>query len=284
MQSLYKSSESKAEVLAIYQSKLDELAIDYQYQTVETTFGTTNVIVTGNPNNPPLVLVHGSNGCAPIALELYPNLAKQYQVFAVDVIAQPNRSAETRPSMKDLSYGQWMNETINGLGLKEVVIAGFSFGGFVIMKTLQASEANIKKAFLIAPVGIVDGNPIKLIFKVFIPMRRFMSTGKPKFVEKFLSALFSKRDPFAVKFLSKVFECFEMDFTPIPRIKAKDTQQITTPITLFAAEDDLMGPGKKMIKQAKKLFPSLEKAQLLEGQKHVQDDAGNAIVERGILA
>ena len=97
--------------------KLDELSIEYRFEKVETAFGETNIVVTGNPENPPLVLVHGSNGCAPIALDIYPNLTKKYQVFAVDVIAQPNLSSETRPSMKDASYGKWMNEVFCLLNL-----------------------------------------------------------------------------------------------------------------------------------------------------------------------
>jgi hypothetical protein len=40
---------------------------------------------------PPLLPLHGSNGCAPIALETYPNLHKEFQVYAIDVLAQPTK-------------------------------------------------------------------------------------------------------------------------------------------------------------------------------------------------
>jgi pimeloyl-ACP methyl ester carboxylesterase len=111
-------------------------------------------------------LVHGSNGCAPIGLEIFPKLAQKHQVFAVDVIAQPNRSSETRPSMKDNSYGKWMNEVMAKMNLTGVTIVGFSFGGLIIWKTLVEDEARIKEAFLICPVGLVNGNPLKAIFNV----------------------------------------------------------------------------------------------------------------------
>ncbi len=220
MKSFYKSPEHKQEILAIYQEKLDELNIDYETTFVDTRFGKTNVIATGDSANPPLVLVHGSNGCAPIGLEIYPNLAKKYRVYAVDVIGQPTPSAETRPSMKDNSYGKWLNEIMEKLHLENVTLVGFSFGGFVIGKALLDGEARTKEAFLIAPVGIVNGNFLKLIFKVFIPMKRYISSGKIQFLEKFLGAVFSERDPFAIKFLSKVFLNFEMDFSPIPLLKS----------------------------------------------------------------
>ena len=284
MKSLYKSPAHKEEILKIYQEKLDELNIDYHYEEVMTQFGLTNIIVTGDPKNPPLVLVHGSNGCAPIGLEIFSNLTQKYQVFAIDVFAQPNRSSEMRPSMKDNSYGKWMNEVMEKMSLTDVVIVGFSFGGLVIWKTLVEDESRIKEAFLICPAGIVNGNPLKAIFNVFIPMKRYMWTKKTKFVEQFLGALFTQRDEFAVKFLSKVFLDFKMDFSPIPTIKESEAKNITKPLTIIGADDDLLFPGKKLLKRARSIFPSLKKEWLLKDSKHVQRKEDNQKIEDLILS
>ena len=283
MTSLYKTPESKEAILQIYQDKLDELQIDYTFQQVATAFGTTNIILTGDPANPPLVLIHGSNGCAPIALEVYPNLAQNYRVYAVDVIAQPNRSSETRPSMKDNSYGKWMNEVLAVLDLEEITLVGFSFGGFVIWKTLLEDESRIKEAFLTAPVGIVNGNPLKMIFSVFIPMKRYMKKPKLKYLQQFIGNLFSERDDFAFRFLSKVITHFEMDFSPIPTIKAAEAKRITTPMTIIAAKYDLVAPGEKLLKRGKKIFPSLQHQLLLENSKHVQSEVDNRRIEAVIM-
>ncbi|MCR9155465.1 MAG: alpha/beta hydrolase [Bacteroidetes bacterium] len=283
MKSLFKSPQGKQEILSLYDQKLNELNIDSDYLQVETSFGRTNIIATGDPSNPPIILVHGSNGCAPIALETYPNLSKSFRVFAVDVIAQPNKSAETRPSMKDDSYGKWMNEVIDQLKITDVRLAGFSFGGLVILKTLEYDESKIKEVFLSAPAYIVNGNPIKALFKFFIPMRRYMSTGKIKFVESFLKEVFSDRDEFAIKYLSKVFEHFTMDFSPVPVISDKKAKLIKTPINLIAAKQDVLFPGEKMIKRATQIFPSLKESVLLKNSKHVQSAQDNRFIENLIL-
>jgi pimeloyl-ACP methyl ester carboxylesterase len=283
MSSLFKSEQGKKQILRLYDKKLENLAIDHEYFTIQTRFGKTNIIATGDPANPPIILVHGSNGCAPIALETYANLHKIFRVFAVDVLAQPNKSAGTRLSMKDDSYGKWMNEIISTLGLESVILAGFSLGGLIILKTLECDEAKIKEVYLSAPAYIVNGNPLKAIFKVFIPMKRYMKTKKVKYVEKFLSHLFTDRDEFAIEFLSKVFLEFEMDFTPVPVIDAKVAKEITTPITLFAAQNDILFPGKKMIKRATKIFPSLKRSTLLKHSKHVQNKVQNEMIEREIM-
>lgn len=283
MKSLFKSEQGKLDILRLYDEKLKELHIDFDYIQVETSFGKTNIIATGDPLNPPIIIVHGSNGCAPVALETYPNLSRKFRVYAVDVISQPNKSAETRPSMKDESYGKWMNEVITQLDISDVTMAGFSFGGLVILKTLEYDESKVKEVFLSAPAYIVNGNPLKALFKVFIPMRRFMKSKKTRHVEKFLSNLFTERDEFALAFLQKVIPEFEMDFTPVPIIDSRKANNITTPITIFAAKEDILFPGKKMIKRAAKIFPSLKEVKLFENAKHVQNKAQNKIIEEVIL-
>ena len=283
MKSLFKSEVGKKEILSLYDEKLAELNIDYKYETIETSFGKTNIIVTGNPKNPPLIIVHGSNGCSPIGLETYPNLSKEFQVFAVDVLGQPNKSETVVLSMKNDSYGKWMNEIIANLKLEKVTLAGFSLGGLVILKTLLTDETKIKEVFLAAPAFIVNGNPLKALFKIFIPMKRYMKTKNVKFIEKFLTELFTAKDDFAVKFLSKVFLHFEMDFTPVPVIHKNEANKIKTPITLIAAKQDLMFPGGKMIKRASKIFPSIKKTVFLENSKHVQNRVDNTRIEKLIL-
>ena len=280
----FKSDKGREEIYSLYDQKLEKLNIAYKCLKVNTSYGETHVIRTGNPDNPPMLVIHGSNGCAPIALETYPNLSSEYQVFAIDVLAQPNKSAQTRLNMKDHSYGIWMNEVIRALNLEEVRMIGFSFGGLVILKTLEFDESRIKEVYLAAPAYIVNGNPLKLLRNVFIPIRRYLSTGKIRYVEKFLTQLFTERDEFAVQFLSKVFHYYKMDFTPVPVIRRRAAQSIETPITLFAAKNDLVFPGEKMIKRASAIFPSLKDKMLLESSKHVQSKADNKLIESIVIA
>jgi pimeloyl-ACP methyl ester carboxylesterase len=283
MQSLYKSEFGKNEILNLYNQKLKELEIEYTYKVIDTYFGKTNIIVAGDSTKPPLIIIHGSNGCAPIALETYPTLSKKFQIFAIDVLAQPNKSAETRLSMKDNSYGLWINELINKLELKNVTMAGFSFGGLIILKTLIQNESNIKEVFLSAPAFIVNGNPLIALFKIFIPMKRYIKTKKTKYLEKFLESLFSEKDEFAHNYLSKVFLYFNMDFSPVPVIKKEEALFIKTPITLIVAKKDIIFPGVKMMKRANKIFPSLKNTLLLEDSKHVQNRKDNTKIEKLIL-
>lgn len=283
MKSLFQSKQGKKEILSLYDEKLKSLEIEFEYLTINTSFGNTNIITAGNPLNPPIMLVHGSNGCAPIALETYSNLHKSYRVYAIDVLAQPNKSAETRLSMKDDSYGKWVIELIEKLKIDRVSMAGFSFGGLIILKTLEYDESKISEVFLSSPAYIVNGNPLKALFKIFIPMKQYIKSKNTKYIEKFLAELFTTRDEFAYKYLSKVFVEFEMDFTPVPIIKANKARNIKTPITVFAAQNDVIFPGKKILKRAKKIFPSLKLSKLIIDSKHVQSKEQNLMIEEIIM-
>jgi pimeloyl-ACP methyl ester carboxylesterase len=278
MKSLYRSEVGKKEIIALYNQKLNDLGIQYEYKLIDTQYGQTNIIVVGDSTKPPIILVHGSNGCSPIALETYADLNDSFSIYSVDVLAQPNKSAETRLSMKDDSYGKWMNELIDSLKLENVTMAGFSFGGLIILKTLINNENHIKEVFLSAPAYIVNGNPFKALFKFFIPMKRYMKTKKTKYLEQFLDAAFTERDDFANKYLAAVFTHFTMDFTPVPLIKTSEASKIKTPITLIGAGNDIIFPGRKMIKRAKKIFPSLKHTLLLSHSKHVQNKKDNSVI------
>jgi len=279
----FKSKEGKEKIITLYNQKLNELDIEYSDKLVETKFGVTNVIITGDTRKPPLVLIHGTGGCAPQILDSFPNLASKYCVYAVDVLAQPNKSAENRLDMKSIDYGKWLIEVIIKLRLKNVTLVGFSFGGFISLKVLEFNETPIKQVFLIAPVYIVNGNPLVGLFKMFIPLKKFIKTNNQKHIKKVMGALFSEYDDFALEYMSSTFQNCNMDFSPLPIISNQKAKNIKIPITLFAAENDIMFPGRKMIKRAKDIFPSLKDIILLEDSKHVPSKKDFKLIENIIF-
>ncbi|WP_397447565.1 alpha/beta fold hydrolase [Polaribacter sp. R77954] len=279
----FKSKQGKEKILTLYNQKLDKLNIDYSEKLIETNFGVTNIIITGDTKNPPLLLIHGTGGCAPLILESFPNLSSKYCVYAVDVLAQPNKSAENRLDMKSLDYGKWITELIETLKLTEVTLVGFSFGGFIALKTLEFKETHIKKAYVISPVYIVNGNPLKGLFKMFIPLKKFIKTNNDTYLKKVINVLFSEADDFAIQFMGTTFQNCNMDFSPLPVISKQSANNIKTPITIIAAEKDILFPGKKMIKRAKRIFLSLNEIVLLEGSKHVPSNGNFKKIEDLII-
>ena len=263
------SPKVKLEIGTLYHQKLDDLAIRYEFMKIETTYGDTNIIITGAEEKAPLVLLHGFNGCAPVAIEAMIDLTTRFRIYAVDMPGHSNLSAELRLNMKDDTCGKWMHEILSRLGVKNAFLVGISMGGFVAWKTLVFDESRIKRAFLIVPAGIVNGNPLKIFRKVFLPIKRYKKKKESKYVRRLLSRLFSEEDDFALSFLSKVLLHFKMDFSSVPLITKKETQAIKTPVHFIGAENDLLFPGEKMLKRVQRIFPSLAGRMLLENSKHI---------------
>jgi esterase/lipase len=182
-----------------------------------------------------------------------------------------------------LDYGEWLLEVIIKLRLKDVTLVGFSFGGLISLKALEYSEIPIKQTFLIAPVYIVNGNPLLGLFKMFLPLKKFIKTNNQTYMKKVMKVLFSEYDDFALEFMSTTFQHCNMDFSPLPVINKDLAKNIKTATTIIAAEKDILFPGKKMIKRAKDIFPSLEEVILLKDSKHVPTNKNFKIIEELIL-
>lgn len=281
--SLYSNPEAKAQILALYDEKLDSLNLETQSKFVESQFGKTHVIVAGNPENPPVVLLHGANAGASIALESMRPLVDNYCVYAIDLLGQPNKSAEKVIPMKGSDYATWLDDVLNLLNLNKVPVIGISLGGLVAWKTALHASSNLSKVILVVPAGIVSGNPLVGIGKIFYPMKRYTSTKKEKYLHQFLEVLFTDNDPYAIRSLGLIFSHFKMDFSPIPNIKDKEAQNIQTPIYLVGAEKDAFFPGEKLLKRAKKIFPSLQQSLLLADAKHVPGKTQEPEMHRFIL-
>ncbi len=279
----FKSKEGKEQILKLYNQKLNDLQVDYTTTSLATKFGETHIITVGNTNLPPLLLLHGTGGCAPQILDSFPNLSDSYCVYAVDVLAQPNKSAENRLPMKSLDYGDWLLEIITKLKLEAVTLVGFSFGGLISLKALEFNETPIKKVFLIAPVYIVNGNPLINVWKMFIPLKKFIKTNNQEYIKKVMNVLFSEYDDFALAYMAATFQHCNMDFSPLPILSKQKANRLKTPITLFACKNDIMFPGKKMIKRAERIFPSLEEVVFLKGAKHVPNTKDFKAIEKKIV-
>jgi len=118
--SLYKSVQGYQEVMAHYDTALQSMGLRYENRYVETPFGPTHAVVSGNEEGKPVVLWHGLNANSATWVHWIPALEPIYRVYAVDTIGGMGKSAPSRPSKKGPAYGQWAARVLEGLGLKRV--------------------------------------------------------------------------------------------------------------------------------------------------------------------
>lgn len=269
MGTIYKSKKAKNALMKLYEEKLESLHIKYLEVDVDTQFGRTRVIQTGNPNGEPIVLFHGFNAGAPLTLEAIKDLRDLYSLFAIDTVGQVTKSEETTMNTKDNSYAIWADEVLEKLNIGKGNIIGISYGAFIVQKLITHKPERVEKCIFVVPSGIVNGNIWDSIIKLTIPLLRFKITKKDKHLRAFTNAFAPEEDQFLFQLLKSLMLGVKLD-TKIPTLlKRRDIAHFDQPVYVIAASDDVFFPGKKVAEKSKLLFSNLREVHFLDGSKHM---------------
>ena len=155
MKSLYKSAEGKRAVLDLYDEQLSRIGCPFEDVYVDTAFGRTHVVVTGDPEAVPLLSFHGGNSTTAHNLITSPLLLRgDFRVLAVDTIGHPGKSDETCLPPSGYAYGEWAAQVIDALGFARMRCIGGSFGAGILAKLMCAAPEKVERAVLFVPSGI----------------------------------------------------------------------------------------------------------------------------------
>lgn len=261
-------TDKKQEIINIYNKKLVSLSIKFTEKTIITSFGKTHLLIFGETKKPSLFLVHGLNSSAPFALDTVSFLLEKYQVFAIDVLGEPNKSDFVRLNKRDDSYGKWLLEIRSFFKVDKITFCGISFGAFPIIKSLLIDEKKIEEVFLISPSGFVNGSLIKTIFRFLLPMRKFQKQKNESDLKKCLQNIYNEFDELTLNYQKEIFLNFKMDFSITPNFSSKKLSTIKTPITIISSQKDFFVPTKKLKKRSEKISV-LRNFIVLENSKHI---------------
>lgn len=158
-------------------------------QDVETSFGTTHVY-RYEPDDPaarsrtPVVLVHGAGSCSAMWYPNTPALSAERPVYALDTPGDPGRSVQREPIHQPGRAAQWLDETLDGLGLDRVHLVGTSYGGWLALNQAHRAPERLASVTLLDPGGL---EKVGLRFFVWI-FAGFFATFAPKALRPRLAA------------------------------------------------------------------------------------------------
>lgn len=267
--SIYKNKETKVKLMKLYNEKLKSLKIDYTEIDIDTPYGRTRVVKTGNKDNKPIVMFHGFNAGSPITLEAVKDLNKEYCLYVIETIGQATKSEGDVMNIKDDSFAIWANLILEKLQLNHVNVIGISYGAFIVGKLITHKPEKVDKCILLVPSGIVNGDFWESMKKLTYPLIKWKVTKKEKDLNTFLRAFIPPNDSFMHKMLTVMMKGIKLD-TRIPKLlKTKDIQHFDKPVYIIGAENDVHFPGEKLIKRSKKLFKNLQGTHLLKNSNHM---------------
>lgn len=124
---LYKSGYGKAAILKKYDLLLSQWPVPYEELNINTPYGKTYIIISGEKSLPPLILLHGSGSNSSMWIGDVAEYSKYYRVFAIDIPGDPGKSEERQYSLKDSTYSEWLDYIFNSLQLQKDNIIRYFF-------------------------------------------------------------------------------------------------------------------------------------------------------------
>ena len=273
----FKNQKGKQFVEDWIDSTIEQTDLNYEKLDVETSFGNTRVLSVNHLNLrlKPLIYVPGARTCGAF-LELsnqLHTLSSDYRIYLLDVVGQIGMSEGNCPSLKDTSYGIWLNEVCRKLKIEQAVFVGASFGGQIIMKFAAVAPELIEKVVLMNPIGFsnISFAPVNL-YRTLLPL----IFPNRKNVDKFLNTIvFSPKDGISPEtkksvadFVENAILNFRFGGEYPSRMSDAEIKNLSAETYLIVGKRDGLIPYKKTIKRAQNLLTNLKSVHICANQAH----------------
>ena len=263
---VFKSKEGRLKILAYYDRLLEQCSFAYLEHSVETSFGSTYLLESGEKNPPPIFLLHGSTANSSAWFGDIKDLSQHFHVFAVDLIGDAGHSAESRLNMKTDDYAIWIKELLEKTGVEKASFMGNSLGAWMCLKFASTFPENVDKLVLIAAAGIA---PIRISFVFQLIL--FGLRGK-KGSDAIMKMVFGK-DEFPQEVLDYT-NLIAANYSPytgeIPVLSDEQLARLRMPILYIAGEHDKLTNVPKCVKKINRLIP--------HAIIHIFKDSGHVII------
>lgn len=270
--SIYKSQLSKELVINLYNAQIARLDMPYHDIFVQTSFGRTHIVETGNMEGKPLLVFHGGNSTTAYNLLECRFLLKDFHVYAADTIGQPGKSAENVLPPFGYHYGRWAGEVISALGYEKMCCFGASFGGGILTKLMCVVPQKVEKAVLIVPAGI-DNASVKAAAKMLIPLSKYYLTKDEKYiVEAVMPMALSTRVLSDARLATIKNSVDNVRLQPVmpTNVKPEYMRRCRAKTLVIAAQKDCLFPAERVLPKAKRFLHDC-KIHMLKGCGHIHD-------------
>ena len=254
-----------AAVQAAYDEALARLVHPYEMTSVASSFGQTRVVIAGPAGAPALVLLHGWNTNSSGWWPQINAWAGEYRVYAPDTIGQAGRSAPVRPSVHSESYGRWVADVLNGLGLDRPALIGSSGGAWLILKLAGLDAGRIGCAVLLSPAGIA---PIRIRFLVRYLALAASSTAEdlPRRQAELVSPHPLRIDPDHLRWQEPLARNYR-GLRPPGRLPDRTLRRLAAPTLVLAGAREVIFDPRRVTDRCRRLMPNVS-AEILPDAGH----------------
>lgn len=260
MTNVFKTKESRDKIRSRYNQILSTFPFKQRY--VETTFGKTFILESGAPENPALILLHGSCSNSAFWFGEISILSNMFHVLAVDIIGEAGNSDENRLDINQDGYADWLKVVLDALSIEKAVVMGNSLGSWMALKFSVKYPDCVSRLILIAPSGLSVQNVDFLeraknaaLKNEALTLDSSIAQGNelPKEVEEFINLILWGYNPIAEE---------------LPTFSDEQIVRLVMPILFIAGKEDVIIDTVSASQRLSKLIPNA-KVHLLENNGHV---------------
>jgi len=185
-------------------------------------------------------------------------LAKDFRVYAVDLIGEPGLSARTRYRPGTDEHALWLDDVFQALSLNAASLVGVSLGGWLALDYAIRRPARVKALALVCPAGI--GKIKNFLLKAF-PLFFLGEWGRKRIRAMVMGRAYTTLPPPAKPisdFLGLIFRNFNPRRDPIPPASDQALQTLKMPIAIFIGGEDALIDSHDTKRRAEKLLPQAE--------------------------
>ena len=238
-ESLYKTKAGKEIAYQSYDRVLELWEVDYREEYVETSYGQSHVVVVGEAEQPPLVLLPGLFADATM---WYPNVAalsKYYQVYVLDMMNYGGKSIPAGKAIQGIeNYAGWFHQLLDHYGLDRVAVGGLSYSSWLALALAREHPERFAGLLMLDPSETfmpMDGGIAWKGFKAFV-----FFPSREKYREFFLWMGGGYSNPqmdIWAEHLLDVIEFGSVKMTDVPRHKIytpEELEMIQMPVLIMA--------------------------------------------------
>jgi pimeloyl-ACP methyl ester carboxylesterase len=253
----FKSSDAEVQYLVAYDRVLSEWPIPFEVVTISTRFGSTHAIVSGPPDAPPIVLLHGNFASATMWRPNIADLSHLRRVYALDIIGNLGKSRAVYHPRTRLDYAEWLEAVFCQLGLGQAAVVGLSYGAFLALNLALYAPRLVTHLVMLSPdlplaritfTGLLFGTAMTLF-----PTRRTVS----QFLQRTSVKGYRANDPYLEQRIIGNTQARSL-WHLRPRFSKAELQSLSTRTLALWGEKEILWNPRTAMECARRLWPDLE--------------------------
>ena len=274
MGTVFRTAKGKNKILKMYNEGLKMWPSPNKQLMVPTSFGETFVMSSGKDDGEAVLLFHGSSTNAAIWMYDAQLLGTTHKVYAVDIIGEPGKSAESRPALECSDYCRWMSELMDGLGIEKAAVIGNSLGAWMALCLAVSEPQRVTQLLLLAPAGFAPLQKTFILKSVSLALQG--RKGRDKLNKMIFGSSKIPEETLAFEELLRKYYIPRPFYTPV--FSDEQLQKLSMPILFIGGEDDPLVDIEQSAKRLEDLVPQAQ-IKILKNKAHALFNMGPEIAE-----